>query len=474
MATRSERRLHPAWWALILVTTVGVFVFLTMSRFTGVIDTSVPVVVTSDRAGLVMEPGADVKLRGVKVGHVKDIQNSYDSVRLEIAINRDQVEYIPANVAAKIQATTLFGAKYLDLIYPSDPSADPIGAGAVIKSRNVTAEVNTVFENLLDLLNHIDPAKLSGVLTALSEGLRGQGPRMGEAITAANEVLLELNPRAETIRRDWQSLKGFSDTYSGAAQDIVTVLNAASTTSATVVNNAQALDALLVNLIGFAQSGTSLFGPNKDNFVRAINDLEPTTALLLKYNPELTCTLVGAHTTLTEYPLTNSNADNGYAAVASGGFQWGNDPYKYPDNLPIVGAKGGPGGKPGCGSLPDAFDNAPVRQLVTNTGWGTGLDWRPNPGIGFPGWANYFPVTRAVPEPPSIRYPGGPAPGPAPATPGGPPYGAPWYAPDGTPLFPGLPPGVPSNSPPPDPSNPPPGAEPVAGEGAPAVIEPPS
>ena len=161
-----------------------------------------------------------------------------------------------------------------------------------------------------------------------------------------------------------------------------------------------------------------MFGPNKDNFVRAINDLEPTTALLLKYNPEFTCTLVGAHTTLTEYPLTNSNADNGYAAVASGGFQWGNDPYKYPDNLPIVGAKGGPGGKPGCGSLPDAFDNAPVRQLVTNTGWGTGLDWRPNPGIGFPGWANYFPVTRAVPEPPSIRYPGGPAPGPAPATAG--------------------------------------------------------
>ena len=121
--------------------------------------------------------------------------------------------------------------------------------------------MNTVFENLLDLLNQIDPAKLSGVLTALSEGLRGQGPRMGEAITAANEVLLELNPRAETIRRDWQSLKGFSDTYSGAAQDIVTVLNAASTTSATVVNNAQALDALLVNLIGFAAERYQLVRP---------------------------------------------------------------------------------------------------------------------------------------------------------------------------------------------------------------------
>ena len=83
-----------------------------------------------------------------------------------------------------------------------------------------------------------------------------------------------------------------------------------------------------------------------------------------------------------------------------------------PDNLPIVGAKGGPGGKPGCGSLPDVAQNWPVRQLVTNTGFGTGVDWRPNPGIGFPAYANYLPVTRAVPEPPSIRNLfGGPATG---------------------------------------------------------------
>ena len=125
----------------------------------------------------------------------------------------------------------------------------------------------------------------------------------------------------------------------------------------------------------------------------------------------------------------------------------GDDPYRYPENLPVIGAKGGPGGKPGCGSLPLVDDNWPVRQLITNTGFGTGVDWRPNPGIGFPGWANYFPVTRAVPEPPSIRNLfGGPAPGPIPY-PGAPPYGAPMYAPDGTPLWPGLPPAPPPGAP---------------------------
>ncbi|HWT48237.1 MAG TPA: MCE-family protein MCE3A, partial [Mycobacterium sp.] len=129
----------------------------------------------------------------------------------------------------------------------------------------------------------------------------------------------------------------------------------------------------------------------------------------------------------------------GRSLVMDSGLLLGQDPYRYPDNLPIVAAKGGPGGKPSCGSLPEVDKNFPVRQLITDTGFGTGMDFRPNPGIGFPGWVDYFPVTRAAPEPPSIRNFHGPAPGPIPY-PGAPPYGAAQYGPDGTPLYPGVPP----------------------------------
>jgi phospholipid/cholesterol/gamma-HCH transport system substrate-binding protein len=118
---------------------------------------------------------------------------------------------------------------------------------------------------------------------------------------------------------------------------------------------------------------------------------------------------------------------------------FGDDAYRYPDNLPKVNATGGPGGRPSCGSLPDVSANFPVKALVTDTGWGTGLDIRPNPGIGFPGFANYLPVTKGIPEPPRIHHEGPPAPGPIPY-PGAPPYGAPEYGPDGTPLYPGVPP----------------------------------
>ncbi len=446
-------RLHPAWWTAIAVAVILAIVTVTALLFTGAAKPTIPVTLTSDRAGLVMEPGAKVKMHGVQIGHVSAVQGGNNTTRLTLDIDPDQMRYIPANIQARIRATTAFGAKYVDLVYPTDPSPQRLRRGAVVQSQNVSTEINTVFENLVGVLHQIDPAKLNAILTALAEGLRGQGQTIGQATTDANQVLLAINPRSETIRANWRALKGLTDAYSGAAPDLIATLQAASTTSTTITTHAADLEALLLNVVGFSDSGIALIAPNAANLVKAVNVLEPTTDLLHKYSPGLTCTLMGA-----KWWLDNGGykelGGNGRTVVLDAAILFGNDPYVYPDNLPIVAAKGGPGGQPGCGSLPDATKDFPVRQLITNTGFGTGTDWRPNPGIGHPFYVNYFPSTRAVPEPPSIRGEGPPAPGPIPY-PGAPPYGAPQYAADGTPLYPGLPPApTPASEPEPTPAPP--------------------
>jgi phospholipid/cholesterol/gamma-HCH transport system substrate-binding protein len=463
-----DEGLHPAWWTLIILVLTVAALWLTYALFVGTFKSHETVTLTSDRSGLVMETNSKVKLRGVQVGRVASIAGGSQPVALTLEIDREKIRYIPANVEAQIRATTVFGAKFVDLVYPSDPSPQRLAAGQVIKSRNVTVEANTVFQNLVGVLHQIDVAKLNSTLSALATGVRGQGGRIGQATTDANQVLLELNPRSETIRADWRALKGFNDTYSVAAKDILTTLDALGTTSATVTSHAKQLDALLLATIGLSNSGISLLAPNQANLIKAINVLEPTTNLLYKYNPEYTCLLMGAKNLLDRGGY-EAPGGNGRTLVLDVGLSLGDDPYHYPQNLPIIGAKGGPGGKPGCGSLPDVVKNWPVRNLVTNTGFGTGIDWRPNPGIGFPAWANYLPVTRAVPEPPSIRNLfGGPAIGPIPY-PGAPAYGADLYAPDGTPLWPGLPPAPPPMAPR-DPG-PRPGSEPFVVP-APAQMQP--
>jgi phospholipid/cholesterol/gamma-HCH transport system substrate-binding protein len=442
---RREAGLPPALWTVILFAFIIGSIVLTLGAFNRDFRPYTRVTLTSDRSGLVMEPGAKVKLRGVQVGRVAAIQPG-EPVKLQLELYPEQLKYIPANVAAEITATTAFGAKYVELLTPADPSPKRLAGGAVVQARNVTTEVNTVFQNLVEVLNKVDVPKLNAVLTALADGFRGKGAAIGEATTDLNQVLMAINPRSETIRADFRAFKGFSDTYSAAASNIVTVLDAASVTSSTITNNAKQLDSLLLNVSGLSRSGVNLIGPNKDNLVHGINLLESTTRLLMKYNPELTCTLVGGKNALDFGALNSSGGSNGYSEILDVALLWGDDTYRFPDNLPVNGIKGGPGGQPGCGSLPDVTKNWPQRYLVTDSGWGTGVDVRPNPGIGFPGYVDYFPVTRGTPKPPSIRHPGGPAPGPIPY-PGAPPYGAQLYAPDGTPLYPGLPPAPPPGRP---------------------------
>lgn len=455
---RQDKSLHPRWWTLVLVASVVAITLASWGSFTRSFSPTVPITVTSERSGLVMESGAKVKMRGVQIGRVGTVEGDGDSARLTLEIDPKQAEFIPADVAARIKATTIFGAKFVDLVAPESAGGQRIQAGAVIPAQNVSTEVNTVFQNLTDVLERIDPVKLNGVLSAVAEGLRGEGEAIGRATSDANAVLTALNSRSDTIRRDWRAVEGFSDTYSAAAQDILAVLDAAATTAVTITEQSSDLDQLLVNLTGMARTGTDLIGPNKDNLVDAINVLEPTTRLVNKYDPQLTCMLVGGHWFLENGGYDVTGGFTGKSVSTDVALLLGDDQYRYPQNLPIVGAKGGPGGQPGCGSLPIVDHNFPHRQVISNTGWGTGLDIRPNPGIGFPGWANYFPVTRATPEPPSVRYHGGPAPGPIPY-PGAPAYGAQLYAPDGTPLWPGLPPAPPPGQPR-EPGPPPPGSGP--------------
>jgi phospholipid/cholesterol/gamma-HCH transport system substrate-binding protein len=434
-----EHRIHPRWWTVILIVAVAAMIGLSLAIFNRSFASYVPVTLTSARAGLVMETGGKVKLRGVEVGRVAAIRSAVDSVSLTLELFPDQIKYIPANVEAEIKATTAFGAKYVDLIEPERPEAKRISAGSVVHSRNVTTEVNTLFESLVSVVRQVDPQKLNGTLTALAEGLGGQGDRIGQAITDSNQVLLALNPRMDALRADWRSTARFSDAYSAAAPDIVSTLRSVTTSSRTIVDHRADLDTLLLAGIGFADSGTDLLSTVKDDWIHAINVLEPTTDLLEKYSPSYTCMLVGAEWLLTKGGGYAGTGGNGRTTILDATPMLAKDPYRYPDDLPIVAAKGGPGGKPGCGSLPIVDNNWPVRDLVTNSGFGTGMDIRPNPGIAHPWWVDYLPTTRAVPEPPSVRGAGPPAIGPVPY-PGAPPYGAPMYGPDGTPSWPGVPP----------------------------------
>ncbi|OMC39182.1 MCE family protein [Mycobacterium sp. IS-1264] len=400
-------KIDPIWWAPTLFLLVAGLIVLTAASFSGTFRPSIPLTLESDRAGLVMEPGAKVKLRGVQVGQVASIGTDVKAAQLRLKMDPGPFKYLPSNIEAEIKSTTAFGSKYVDLIVPEHPSAAALQPGAVLHSRNVTVEVNTVFENLQSVVQALDPAKLNAILSAFAQSVRGKGDRIGQAITDANNLLLAVNPRMGTIQRDWRLFGKTSTAYSDAAQDILSILDSASTSSTTLTENQRSLDTLLLSAVGFSQAGINVLGNNESNIVRSVNLLDPTTALLNKYSPTYTCLFQGAQWYV-DHGGRDALGGNGYSVILDAALLFGDDPYRYPKHLPKVNATGGPGGRPSCGSLPDPSANFPVRALVTDTGWGAAPnEIRTNVAAGNPWWANYFPTTKNPPEAPRYFWRGG-------------------------------------------------------------------
>ena len=174
-ARRSTVRLAAALLASLLVA----FAVLTYLSYTAAFTSVDTVTVSSPRAGLVMDKGAKVKYRGIQIGKVTDISYAGDQARLTLAINSDDMHFIPSNATVHIAGNTIFGAKSVEFIPPQSPSSTSLRPDAHVKASAVQLEVNTLFQSLIDLLHKIDPVELNGTLSALSEGLRGHGDDFG-------------------------------------------------------------------------------------------------------------------------------------------------------------------------------------------------------------------------------------------------------------------------------------------------------
>lgn len=346
---------------LAAVVAAGCIVAAALTSFSGELSDDVELRVLTQRAGLVMNPDAKVQMLGVQVGRVADIEQLPNGqAALRLAIDKAKLDTIPANVLVDIASTTVFGAKYVQLRMPGDPSPRPVVAGQTLDSRQVTVEINTVFEQLTGVLGSIEPVKLNQSLGALSRALSGRGERIGQTFSDMNAALAEVDPVLPVLRHELSALPGVLDTYAGAAPDLLTTAANAARLSNTFVEQQHQLDSILVSLIGLGGIGHQFLSDNRAQLEGFVRLLVPTTSLLDQYNAALTCSLNGM--------LDLAGVSEAMPASAAGiplsvNFVWGHERYRYPQDLPKVGASGGPR----CEVLPVKYQTHP-RYVVTDTG----------------------------------------------------------------------------------------------------------
>ena len=338
-------------------------------QWRGALTPKTKIEMVAARAGLVMDPNAKVTYNGVEVGRVTKIEptqiDGKEAAKFALELKPKYLPLIPSNVDADIQATTIFGNKFVALSTPKNPSETRLSSSDVIDARSTTTEFNTVFETITGLAEKIDPVKLNLTLSATAEALTGLGTKFGQSLLKANVALDNLNPRMPSLQYGMQQLAGLADVYTGAGPDFWNALDNALTTVRTLNEQRGDLDAALLGAIGFGNTGADVFERGAPYLVRAMSDLIPTSQLLNTYSPQLFC-MVRKYAELLPGALDGFGG-NGYSLADHAQLIGAPNPYIYPDNLPRVNARGGPGGAPGCWQRVTR-DFWPAPTLVADTG----------------------------------------------------------------------------------------------------------
>lgn len=249
----------------------------------------------TDHTGMQLSSGADVKLRGVLVGEVRDIAADGQRATLRLALDPALREAIPADVSARLLPKTLFGERYVALIPSETPAAAAIRDGAVIdQDRTASAiELERVLDNALPLLQAIKPDRLAAVLGALAYGLEGRGEQVGGDLVRLHEYLGALNKQMPEIAEDVRRLADVLDVYSAATPDLLALLRDATVTMTTISDQRRQLAEFLSQTTGLADKTQVFLDRYDDRLIQLGQVSRPVLELLAAYAPEYPCLMRG-------------------------------------------------------------------------------------------------------------------------------------------------------------------------------------
>jgi phospholipid/cholesterol/gamma-HCH transport system substrate-binding protein len=286
-------------WGLVFMVVLLGLVALSIAMYQKAFTPWVNVTLQADRIGNQLTEGADVKSRGVIIGEVRAVRAVGDGAELELRLRPEQAERVPADTRAQIVPTTLFGEKYVSLVFdgqPADESGRPgLGDGAVIAQDDseTARELAAALDSLLPLLQTLDPPTVSTTLNALSSALRDRGDRIGSNLVLVRDWLAAFNPELDTLRSANEGLVDFNDTLTAGAGDISTLLRELSAVNRNLVRDQDALAAFLRDTTGVAGTAEGFVAENEQRFITLAAESVPNLRLYERYSPQFPCLASG-------------------------------------------------------------------------------------------------------------------------------------------------------------------------------------
>lgn len=224
------------------------------------------------RAGQQVQIGTDVRLRGVNIGRVVDVQLVDRKARLRLQIEAEHK--IPQDASATVSLKTFLGAKFIDIRFDPNGGGPYLADGDRIAEARPGPELEDALDDGTKVLDALDPDDVAVVITELATAARGHGEDIARGLEA-NRELTDLF--ADTLSEQIRSLEDFDELFAAlepAAADL-NALASATNEGAPVYASAEAqrlLRQALVNLVPFSDNLSDLLildRPSWDTMIEA-------------------------------------------------------------------------------------------------------------------------------------------------------------------------------------------------------------
>lgn len=173
-----------------------------------------------------LREGGDVKTRGVLIGRINGITRlDGGECNVSLALFPAKVDTVPRNVGAQVRAKTIFGEKWVELLYPDNPDDESIEPGQEIAETIDPLEIETILNTALPILDAIDPDHLAGLLEALAGGFVGHEDAAIRGLESGTEAVRVANENAALFSKGIRQLNESGEVFDQVDSDLLAALD---------------------------------------------------------------------------------------------------------------------------------------------------------------------------------------------------------------------------------------------------------
>lgn len=218
-------------------------------------------------------PGSPVRVVGINVGTIADVQVPEGADTVEVTMRIDGDVPLPADSTAVVVPEALLGERYIQLDAYEEGEELEDGAVIPLERTEVPAEFDEVLESLNRFVGGLDEDEVARFVSNFAETFDGQGEQLGRTIDEAHEAIGVLKNNDDELVALASRLADLNATLATRDEQLGEIIRDFDTLATSLVDDRQDIDAALGGLVRMTRELAELLETNRETLEEDIGTL---------------------------------------------------------------------------------------------------------------------------------------------------------------------------------------------------------